>query len=155
MSKMTSLEGVSWATAYHDYFKGDPVDNRQKGETSYAEMDAISSGRVPLPSGCRLIFDVDNMPHGSDVLYWPTWYLDIYDKDTLVTTVTLNNETPENDIARIQGKDTPSSVWTRSSGYRLICVYEGVDYISTLRVRAEVGGIKSDNEFIFPKVSKK
>jgi hypothetical protein len=88
------------------------------------------------------------------VLHWPTWTLSLYDAGKLRDTVVLNNEAPENDIARIQGKDTPSSTWTRSSGYRLVMVFEGASYIAELRLRAEVGGITSDHEYVIPKASK-
>ena len=155
MSEMTSLRGPSLATVFHDYMKGNPAEGREKGESSFQECQNILLGLSPLQSHSHVIFDLDNEPRGSEPLYWPTWVLEfIDDTGKVFQTDKLCNETPEGEFGLIVGKDTPGSIWNRSSGYRLMLNFSGPSRKCSLRISAFGGTMQSTNKLLIPWVAK-
>jgi len=151
----TSLRGPSLATVYHDLFKGNPDEGRNKGESSFQEMQNMLLGLSPFPAHSHAIFGLDNEPRGSEVLYWPTWVFEFIDEaGSIFRKDILCNETPEGEFGWIVGSDTPSSIWTRSSGYHLMLNFSGPPQRCSMRVSAFVGNMQSTNHLLFPWVSK-
>lgn len=151
----TSLRGPSFATAYHDYFRGNPAEGRNPGEASYQECQNILLGLSPFPAHSHAIFDLDNEPRGSEPLYWPTWVFEFIDEaGSIFRKDILCNETPEGEFGLIVGKDTPSSIWNRSSGYRLMLNFSGPPKRCSMRISAFVGNMQSTNSLLIPVVAK-
>lgn len=147
-----SLGGPNLAAVYHDWFKGHAEaagERPPKGEdeASSKDMQDIREGFAPLPPGSTCIFDLEPLPHGCEQLYWPTWHFELYDEHgTLRHQAMLNNEHPAEDgFVGIQAPESPSSVWTKSSGYRLICNFDpnAFTFKGYLEVSGEVGALKS------------
>lgn len=165
---MTILEGPLLTEIYHPYFHGKVKDGEKNhdgtpkdGEANFEEKQKVLKGEIPLPSESRIMLDLNNMPHDSEPVYWPTWTFKLYTRDGQLMSVDTivgkdgSKGQDEGEFVRVQAAERPSGVWQRSRGYRGIFILGGTDFNKgKLEVTAEVGGILGDT-LTFPVVSHK
>ena len=159
--KQDSLGGPNLAAIYHSWYTGhaEAAGERPpkgKDEATNQEKADVLAGHSPLPPGSTCILDLEPMPHGCEQLYWPTWLFKCLDDQGVVRfDGVLNNENHAIEgFVGIQSPDSPSGVWTKSSGYRLICHFDPLPFPAKFEISGTVGGIDSGT-LVLPWVSQK
>jgi hypothetical protein len=156
-----ALGGPNLAAIYHTWYQGHAEaagERPPKGEdeATAQEVADVRAGVNPLPPGATCIFDLEPMPHGCEQLYWPTWKFKCLDDQGVVKFEgVLNNENQAiPGFVGIQSPESPTSVWTKSSGYRLICSFDPLPYPARFEISGTIGGIDAAT-LILPWVSQK
>jgi hypothetical protein len=142
------LAGPNLAKIFHDWMKGNPDEGIPKGESSTQELFDVLEGRSPLPSGARMILDVEPQPRGlarEDVQPFPAWHVKLLSESGVtLADDTLTKDEPEGQACRIQAPEREQGVYMRSQGYRIILIGPETSERASLELHCTLGDMISD-----------
>lgn len=142
---------AGFTTAFHNWFKGDLEEGKQPGESSSLEAEEIRRGRSPLPPESRIIVDADPQPPDCIEEVFPAFHVTLKDEETgEETREVLTREQPSGALYAIQAADTPTSVYNRSNGHRIILICPAPAHRSSMRFRWITASGKESNEVLIP-----
>jgi hypothetical protein len=153
--KQTGIGAVQLREVYHDWLG-------PTAEANAEQKAAILRGDIGVPSGSRLMVEIDTIPKtlpAGELALWPVWTVELSRDGVLIATDTFTEANQEADppfegeVGRVQSPHREGGVWLRSRGHRWIFIGPVVEEASALTFRATAGAWEAE-PLVIPLVSR-